>query len=44
MSLQSRRDGRSDGVVTYCLDKRPESIVFPLARELFHNMQGAQKP
>jgi hypothetical protein len=44
MSLQSWRDGRCDGVVTYCLDKRPESTVFPLARELFHNMQAAQKP
>ncbi len=36
MSLQAWRDGKCDGVVTYCLDKRPSSKIFPLARELFH--------
>ena len=35
MSLQCWREGQCDGVVTYCLDKRPESPVFPLAQELF---------
>ena len=35
MSLQARRDGKCDGVVTYCLDKRPQSQTFPLARKLF---------
>jgi len=41
MSLQTWRDGQCDGVATYCLDKRPGSPVFPLARELF---QQARKP
>jgi hypothetical protein len=36
MSLQAWRDGKCDGVVTYCLDKRPESRTFPLAQKLFH--------
>jgi hypothetical protein len=35
MSLQAWREGKCDGVVTYCLDKRPQSQTFPLARELF---------
>jgi hypothetical protein len=35
MSLQTWRDGQCDGVVTYCLDKRPESQSFPLAQILF---------
>jgi hypothetical protein len=35
MSLQAWRDGQCDGVVTYCLDKRPESGTFPLAQKLF---------
>jgi len=40
-SLQARQDGKCDGVVTYCLDKRPQSRTFPLARELFH---GSRRP
>lgn len=36
MSLQAWRDGKCDGVVTYCLDKRPQSRTFTLARDLFH--------
>ena len=36
MSLQARREGKCDGVVTYCLDKRPQSRTFALARDLFH--------
>jgi hypothetical protein len=39
MSLQARRDGKCDGVVIYCLDKRPESPTFPLARELFREFR-----
>ena len=40
-SLQTWREGQCDGVVTYCLDKRPGSQVFPFARNLF---QQAGKP
>lgn len=36
LSLQAWRDGKCDGVVTYCLDKSPKSPIFPLARDLFH--------
>ena len=35
MCLQAWRDGQCDGVVTYCLEKQPQSEVFPLARKLF---------
>ena len=35
LSLQARRDGLCDGVVTYCLDKGPQSRSFPLAQNLF---------
>jgi len=35
MCLDCRREGLCDGVVTYCLDKRSDSAVFPLARKLF---------
>ncbi len=35
MSLQAWQDGKCDGVVTYCLDKRPQSQTFPLAQPLF---------
>lgn len=35
MSLQAWQDGKCDGVVTYCLDKQPQSQTFPLAQELF---------
>ena len=33
--LQASRDGVCDGVVTYCLDKRPQSAFFPVAKSLF---------
>ena len=33
--LQAWREGKCDGVVTYCLDKQPRSRVFDLARDLF---------
>jgi hypothetical protein len=34
-SLQAWREGKCDGVVTYCLDKEPRSRIFDLARDLF---------
>jgi len=34
-SLQAWREGKCDGVVTYCLDKQPRSRIFDLARDLF---------
>jgi len=33
--LDAWREGKCDGVVTYCLDKQPGSKVFDLARDLF---------
>jgi hypothetical protein len=33
--LQAWREGKVDGVVTYCLDKQPRSRIFDLARGLF---------
>jgi hypothetical protein len=38
-SLPAWRDGKCDGVVTYCLDKRPQSRTFPLAQELFREFR-----
>ena len=37
------RDGKCDGVVTYCLDKRPQSQTFPLAQKLFHDFGDGKK-
>lgn len=34
MSLQAYKGGKCDGVVTYCLDKKPQSRTFPLAQKL----------
>ena len=42
LSLVAFGEGKCDGVVTYCLDKRPESETFPLARELFHRYSGSR--
>jgi hypothetical protein len=36
LSLEARQDGKCDGVVTYCLDKRPQSPEFPAVQRLFH--------
>lgn len=36
LSLQAWREGKCDGVVTYCLDKRPQSPAFPGVQALFH--------
>ena len=40
LCLQTWRDGQCDGVVTYCLDKQPQSCLFPLAGELFHEFRA----
>jgi hypothetical protein len=40
-SLQAWREGKCDGVVTYCLDKRPQSRIFPLAQKLFHEFRSS---
>jgi hypothetical protein len=39
MSLQAWKDGKCDGVVTYCLDKRPQSRTFSLAKTLFREFR-----
>jgi hypothetical protein len=39
MSLQAWQDGKCDGVVTYCLDKRPQSQTFPLAQKLIREFR-----
>jgi hypothetical protein len=43
MCLQTWRAGQCDGVVTYCLDKGPQSPVFPLAQALFKEFGGGQE-
>jgi len=43
LSLQAWREGKCDGVVTYCLDKRPQSRMFPLARTLFAEFKRDRK-
>jgi hypothetical protein len=40
--LQEWREGKCDGVVTYCLDKRSKSRVFDQARRLFGEYQPSQ--
>ena len=35
MCLAAWRDGLCDGVVTYCIDKGPESKTLPLAKALY---------
>jgi hypothetical protein len=37
--LQAWREGKCDGVVTYCLDKQPGSRIFDLARDAFGQYQ-----
>jgi len=39
MSLQAYKDGKCDGVITYCLDKRPESRTFSPAQKLFREFR-----
>lgn len=39
LSLGVWQDGKCDGVVTYCLDKRAASQTFPLAQKLFREFQ-----
>jgi hypothetical protein len=43
MCFEARRDGKCDGVVTYCLDKGAGSEFFPLAAKLFHDYRPAKK-
>jgi hypothetical protein len=40
MSLQAWRDSKRDGVVTYCLDKRPESQSYRLAQKFFREIRN----
>ena len=35
VSLEAWREGKCEGVVTYCLDKRPASPAFPEVQKLF---------
>lgn len=42
LCLEARRDGKCDGVVTYCLDKSPQSPTFPLAQKLFAEFGGGK--
>jgi hypothetical protein len=44
LSLQAWRDGKCDGVVTYCLDKQPQSQTFPLAQKLFREFTASGSP
>jgi len=41
LCLQTWREGQCDGVVTYCLDKTPNSPTFPLARKLFLDFRSS---
>jgi len=41
VSFQAWRDGKCDGVVTYCLDKRPQSTALPPVRKVFHEFGGS---
>ena len=43
MSLQAWRDGKCDGVVTYCLDKRPQSQTLPMAQRLFREYRNDKR-
>jgi hypothetical protein len=43
MCFEAQRDGKCDGVVTYCLDKEAHSEFFPLAAKLFHDYRPARK-
>jgi len=40
MSLQAWRDGKCDGVVTYCLDKTKESKTFAPIQAVFRRFRG----
>jgi hypothetical protein len=41
VSLKACREGKCDGVVTYCLDKGPKSTAFPQVRKVFHEFGGS---
>jgi hypothetical protein len=38
-SLKAWREGKCDGVVTYCLDKRPDSPTFPPVQDAFREFR-----
>jgi len=44
VSLQAWRDGKCDGVVTYCLDKTPRSPSFALVQKLFREFNPPGGP
>jgi hypothetical protein len=44
MCLQAWRDGKCDGVVMYCLDKRPKSAVFPIVQKAFQEFRAQGFP
>jgi hypothetical protein len=41
LCLEAWREGKCDGVVTYCLDKQPHSRIFDFARDLFNQYRPA---
>lgn len=40
LSLEAWQDGKCDGVVTYCLDKRPQSPEFPAVQKMLRRFGG----
>ena len=44
VSLEAWRDGKCDGVVTYCLDKRPQSRTFSPVQKLFRQFTTQGPP
>ncbi|MHB8900933.1 MAG: hypothetical protein ACYC6Y_19470, partial [Thermoguttaceae bacterium] len=44
VSLEACRQGKCDGVVTYCLDKSPTSKTFPLVAEAFGEFRKDKAP
>jgi hypothetical protein len=43
MCLQARREGKCEGVVTYCLDKSASSRTFAPVQQLFRDFGKAQR-
>ena len=44
MCLDACKAGECDGVVTYALDKRKSSTVFPVVKPLFHKFRDSLRP
>ncbi len=42
MCLDAYREGKCNGVVTYCLDKTPQSAMFPFEQRLFREFRQGQ--